>query len=174
MVSKMEKPKFYLLIGLPYSGKSSFANNACEEDTFTVIEQHGSKKEFEDKLMKSLGNKENIILDRLNLDNKYRIPLIQKAKEFGYDVTAFWFDVSHDILEERYMMVEGSDNQNERARMLEFFHLTNFEKPLLDEGYDEIVKLSWNNFINDYEYSLINAESLLKGTEWETSKSRSN
>jgi predicted kinase len=170
----MKKPKFYILIGLPYSGKSSFARNTCKEDTFTVIEQHGSKKEFEDKLLKALGNKENIILDRLNLDSKYRIPLIQKAKEFGYDVTAFWFNVSNDILEERYIMSEEKDEPNERARMYEFFHLTNFERPLLDEGYNEIVKLTWNNFINDYEYFLINSEDLLKGTEWETHKSSNN
>lgn len=145
------KPVFYMLIGLPYAGKSTFAK---KQSNFSIIEQTKNKTDLHRNLLKSLGNKENIILDRMNLTSKHRSDILKQAKNFGYEIKAYFFNTSKETLLKRYNKSNSDFN-----KMYQFISILDIEKPELSEGFDEINELYWHEDINCYEYSTISRDN---------------
>lgn len=147
----------YIFIGPPGAGKSTWfkKQNFPVEQTIRVSmddirkEMTGSvedqsknaevaqeaNKRYERALRRGIPI---VVWDATNTRRKYRKPLIQKAKENGYEVVGVWFDVPLEVAKER--------NAN-RDRVVPEHVIDNMyaslqqNPPSRDEGFDVIQKV---------------------------------
>lgn len=142
--NQQNSPSMYMLIGLPFTGKTTWAKSFLENNQdYVLIQQLGSKKLTEMVLKSSFGQKENIILDRMNLTSKYRKSIIDQAKSFGYNVKALYFSATKETLEKRHMEANflSSPSYDKYGQFLEFFDLVEVNFPTMEEGFDEIDRI---------------------------------
>lgn len=156
------KPTLYVMVGLPYSGKSTQINTDTNliplpiVDTDTYIEQKAKelgktyREIFKDYygMANRLKNMEierlykakmSFILDQTNLSKSKRAHIIQEARKNGYRVIAYEFEPYRDETKLKARMNE---------RNLKFIPLSvirdmrsHFERVTEDEGFDEIVRI---------------------------------
>jgi predicted kinase len=82
----------------------------------------------------------NIFWDNTTIAAKYRKPLVQLAKDFGYHVAAVYFEVP---------LNEAKARNSNRSRVVPVDVLdrmfNSLVPPSLDEGFHEIIKVSVND-----------------------------
>jgi predicted kinase len=152
----------YFLVGLPGSGKSTWAKNNKDKleasviSTDYFIEQEALRKNKEysevypkfitqalDLVNKSLKysvkNKKNIILDQTNLSRKARIDKLKSIPK-GYTKVCVFFPAPKD-LEERLLKRKGREiSPTVIKRMQE-----SLEIPLKKEGWDKVIIIGVND-----------------------------
>lgn len=110
------KPKAILTIGIPCSGKSTWAEKFCSENDYREINRDNLRMslfnlEFyndykmnrfnesvvtdkvNELIQESAQNKQNIVISDTNLNQKFRVNLINKLRDLGYGVDFKVFDV---------------------------------------------------------------------------------
>lgn len=108
--------KAILTIGIPCSGKSTWAEKFCKENDYREINRDNLRMELfnlesyndykmnrfnesvvtdkvNDLIQESTRNKQNIVISDTNLNEKYRNALVKKLEDLGYDVELKVFDV---------------------------------------------------------------------------------
>lgn len=165
------KPNFYMLVGLPASGKSSFSERA-ELQGYVVHSSDALRKELygdenvQDKngelfqelhrrIKTDLKNGVNVIFDATNIDRKRRMGFLQELKNIECYKYCWLFATPYEECVLR-------DSQRERSvgeAVIKRMYL-NFQIPQMYEGWDDI-KISWvdidkNSFTLDRLFNGIN------------------
>lgn len=156
-------PKFIMLVGIPGSGKSTFANKL--RDHYYVISQDelGNRSEIEDQLAKyiKIGN---VILDKCNVRKDERLEWYKIAFE-PQSFLVVYFDIDSDICKKRVMNRIGHAT-------IQYGHGTNivdsFAKKLepIDptETYmKDVVTIRSNTDLNNllkYRFKIINTDDV--------------
>lgn len=128
-----------ILIGIPASGKSTYAN--ALEYTHVIISKDklGQRAGKQDRQMKILAEElyegSNVIIDNCNATAAVRAPLIAEGLKFGVCTIAVYFEPDLKISVERNMQ------RPEKNRVPEFVLRNMFcsiEPPTVREGFDRI------------------------------------
>jgi predicted kinase len=150
----------YMMIGLPYSGKSTWVrkNNAFHDGSYIaassdhVIDFVSSKYDFgynevfhdliqfanrvfNRDIDRAIETDKNLVIDRTNLSRDARAALITPLRKAGYDVVAVFHDVEYEVLLHRRArrpekVVSHEVVENMRKRM---------QPPHESEGFSEIL-----------------------------------
>lgn len=153
----MIKPKFYMLVGVPGSGKSTFIRKFMSKDyvilsTDDFIEEKANLenktysqvfqryiKEATNQLNKNLMNatqlKKSIIWDQTNLTVANRKKKLDQIPDF-YEKIAVYFKIPHD-LEERLASRPGKTIPDDVMRNM----INQLEKPSKAEGFTKIIEI---------------------------------
>lgn len=139
------RPELHVLIGLPGSGKSSFAADtgfvvvshdrlraqmSCSHDVATAWERRA--------VWTSLAAGESVVLDRLNLTRAHRERWIELARACGAKPVAVHFNLGGDM-----PWLGNLDRKLAKRVDLRKFvaQLAEFEMPSIDEGYAAVYQV---------------------------------
>lgn len=160
-------PKFYMLCGLPASGKSHYAldlqrimSNETNEKAIIVSSDNIRKELYGDeniqgnpeevfklvheRILSSLDNGLNVIYDATNLKRKYRLEILNKLPKFVKTEC-------HIVWKPIYQCIEDDLNRD-RSVGKEVINkmVQGFEMPFYDEGFSRI------NYTEPYEFNYAN------------------
>jgi predicted kinase len=151
-----------ILIGIPGSGKSTFAKNyVAENPDFVILSSDAMRAEFgkgeEDltvtnlvfKILKQrveyfMQNGTPIIIDATNMDIKSRKDYIQSAKKFQYNVVAYDFQCTKEQALQRNIERGAKGGRNVPEFVLEKM-ISKYVAPSAVEGFDAINIVTFNN-----------------------------
>jgi len=131
-----------ILIGLPASGKSTFAKYDPYTAGWVIVSKDnlGTKAGKQDRQMRAITSAltvgSNVVVDNCNLTAAERAPLVALAKSFEARVAAMCFPPDLKLSIERNSLRTG------KALVPEFVVRKMFreiERPTLGEGFDEIL-----------------------------------
>lgn len=157
------KPKFYMLVGLPGSGKSTIAKSlALEKDTKIFSSDELRKElwgnentqgdnnelfnELHNRIIKSLKSNENCVYDATNINSKKRTQFLNTIKDI--DCKKICIIVATDI-----NVCLQRNNSRERKAPYEVIKkmYTSFQTPQYREGWDNITIYRTRDENNDYD-----------------------
>lgn len=165
----MKKPTLYILCGLPASGKSTWRevnanalNRVVSSDDYIEAVANQTGQTYDDifsetikeadaycksQFHEGIAARDNIVVDRTNLNVKARRYWIEAAKKAGYVVQAIWFAVpeSETHLDEWERRLDSRPGKTIPHLVLRTMRKSAME-PSNDEGIDSIVFL--NSFGN--------------------------
>ena len=136
--------KMIILVGLPGSGKSSFAK---KYDKYTIINQDtlGSRENCIKLCRLSLLEGKSIIVDRCNSTKMQRSIWIKEALKFGVtDISAVYLYCNPEICIERiserkdHPTIKETSSKEKNTEIVTNF-LGTFEMPEIEEGFDKIL-----------------------------------
>lgn len=155
---------FYMLVGLPGSGKTYYANEYLRKENTTILSsdeirkillgseeaQWGNSTVFETMncaTIENLKEGRNVVYDATNINSKRRIALLDRIKK---EVKKDIYFVSI-ILSVPYETCIYRQKKRERKVLEEVINrmIKNFEVPYYEEGWDRIIN---ENFSTDKEY----------------------
>ncbi len=130
------EPTLYMMIGLPGSGKTWYANRLkAVKVSQDEMGGDGHLREF----CKCLTNGDSVVVDRVNFDREQRDRYISPARARGYSVVCVWFDADQAACLNRLSDRRGhptvSESDNHEMILKRYAGLMVF--PLEDE-YDEL------------------------------------
>ena len=151
--------KFYLLVGAPASGKSTWAEETYHMDDETYIvssdmirfELFGDERiQREPEKVFDIAHKriinalragyEQVVFDATNIKRKHRIALMNKLKEFNCDKHCVIFAEPYEVL-----CARNKERSRQVPEEVIWRMLTQFEMPLETEGYDAIHIINKNS-----------------------------
>ena len=131
-----QQPQMILLMGIPGSGKSTFATTNVQPD-FVRISQDvlRTRSRVDSALAEALRERRNIVIDNTNVMRKERERFIVPARQVGYRVTGYYFQSIIEDCLSRNAQRSGTARIPAlgvvaRAKALEL--------PSYDEGFDEL------------------------------------
>lgn len=151
----MSNPICYMMIGLPYSGKSTWINEnepdlpiaSSDEFIEAIAFYRGStysdvfKETIDDAITYMnnrrqwyIKNRQNFIHDQTNLTRKKRKKLIEELKSNGYEVVAVYFDIPTDLHQQR---IASRPDKTVPEHVMESMRKS-MDPPSYDEGFDVI------------------------------------
>lgn len=124
-----------IFIGIQASGKTTFYNRLLSGESYTHIsldELHTRNKESL-ALMDCLESGKSFVIDNTNPEVADRVPYIQKAKEYGYQVIGIFFQsIVRDC-------VNRNNARNNNVPSKAIAHTSNkLQIPSYLEGFDEL------------------------------------
>lgn len=144
-----------LLMGLPASGKSTYAREHAEGTVLHMDDiRHAVTGSYrinkvtrplyykvcQDAVKHFLQYGLDVVLDGNLLSKQARSPYISLAKQAGARVHVIWFDPPMDVIERR-LKQRNVQVEADRQLTVKYVHTlarTHFSLPLLDEGIDAI------------------------------------
>lgn len=151
---KLNKPTMIILIGLPRSGKSTFAQTYYNDYDYisrdfvreNVFGYKGNMnhegevtKICNEALNESLSQKHNIIIDNTNIQRKYRRKFITQAQAHGYNIKAVYINTPYEQL------LENADKDDFPINVIESM-MNRLNLPSYEEGYCEIQEFTVSGF----------------------------
>ena len=151
----MSNPICYMMIGLPYSGKSTWIKNHEPELPIASSDQFieaiafycGStysevfKETIDDAITYMnnrrqwlIKNQRDFIHDQTNLTRKKRKKLIEELKANGYEIIGVYFDIPEDLHNQR---IASRPDKTVPEHVMENMR-RNIDPPSYDEGFDVI------------------------------------
>jgi bifunctional polynucleotide phosphatase/kinase len=137
------KKELIILVGLPGSGKSTFAKNILKADGYEIVNQDTCKTKAKCKQLTEnyLEKGSNIAIDSLNNTKTSRAFYIDLAKQYGYKhIRCIVFNT--DLALSKHMNnVRHIYSQGEIARVPDFVYAIyrkNYQEPKKSEGFDLI------------------------------------
>jgi len=143
------RPIVTIMVGLPGSGKSTFAKDLIYDGVVYISSdeirdeffngEYGKEQNNEvfrivmERYEKALQEGKDVVLDATHLLEKYRRKYIEKAKEYNGYLIAIYIGVSYTVAYERNLKRDRQVPKDVIRRM--FFDL---EPPSHKEGFDEI------------------------------------
>lgn len=145
-------PKFYIMVGFPGSGKSTYAEKLSKETGAEIIssdsireEKYGTRKitnndkkvfkEMRRRIFKSLSEGKDVICDATNITVEKRASFL--AKDCSADAEKIAIIVNKPV----NVCIEQNKNRDESQRVPNVAIYTSakrFVYPILEEGFDEI------------------------------------
>ena len=164
-------PIFHMLVGLPGSGKTYYANKYLKQENTIILSsdeirkallgsedaQWGNSIVFDTMkhaAIENLRQGRNVIYDATNINSKRRMGLLDQIKKevkenIFFKVTIL--AIPYEICVERQQNRERKVHEEVINRMIK-----NFEVPYYEEGWDEIIveNLDFNekNYISPYDF----------------------
>lgn len=141
--------KLILLVGLPASGKTTYAEKLKNENTIVLSSDAIRKELFCDEQNQSnnalvfdtlykrarefLANGKNVVIDSTNINRFERRRVLDNFEDFSVEKIAI------EIVAKKSLCVERDLKRNRTVGedIIESFYLT-YEKPTLSEGFDKI------------------------------------
>lgn len=142
----MEKPRIFILVGPPGSGKSTTAKT-YESTGFVRISQDDQGKADHMKIFEqALADGRDIVIDRMNFNKLQRDRYLAPAKKAGYFSKIMVFHVPKEVCRERMLVRENHPtikDEYDAANALSFF-FKSYERPTKDEANTVV----FDNFVN--------------------------
>ena len=149
--------KLIILIGIPGSGKTTLAQKIIEkgfhclnadkirEELYGDASEQGDKEQvfsiFFERLEIAFQKELNVIVDNTNLNPKQRKPILDKARQFGYQNIQLWLlDMPLDICLKRNSSRERVVPEDIVSNM--FLELNKSGRPRRTEGKITIIRPS--------------------------------
>ena len=137
-----------ILIGLPGSGKSTYAKE-LETSGYVRINQdafNGDREATTKAFETALQEGKNVVLDRCNIDRNQRRVWINKAKQHNYEeILAVNFSVEPEICIERIKTRENhetipKETRTDKVRSIVYGFSTSKEIPTFTEVFTAIIE----------------------------------
>lgn len=159
----MNKPKFYIMVGLSASGKSTISKEIAEKNDCVIVSSDNirgeiceggvidqSKNEevfkiFHQRIKDSLKAGKNVIADATNINMKARRSLLENVRKIPCYIIAYIIpkSVEQCIDDNIYKEYPVPHHVIQKQMM-------NFQIPFIEEGFDEIIIHKFENeYIND-------------------------
>lgn len=122
-----------LICGIPNAGKTLYANrfpNVVRYDSLRLITPQRYAH------ICALAATENICVEGVYGEKWRREELVKACHEQGHTATCIWLDTPTD------KCLERERNYRHRPESLVLAHAKMFEPPTLDEGWDEIIRIT--------------------------------
>lgn len=157
-------PNFIMLVGIPGCGKSTLTEKLVKEEGYVVhssdairneLNMHNPKQSglifdiMHKRIQKDMNEGKDIIYDATNMSRKNRISYLESIKKYtDYKKICYLFIVPIDVCKERNSHREGYALVPDYVydRMLKAFNV-----PMKEEGWDEIVPITYDE---DFEFDL--------------------
>lgn len=158
-------PQFYMLVGAPGSGKSTWTRNFLSKtsdeyviissddiivewsklldpnctysDAFRKVDYKAVQKELNIRLAAAIADMKNIIWDQTNMSSKSRMGRVSRIPKV-YRKTCVVFKLEHDVLFQRLEKRAREEGKHIPERVVKDM-LANFEEPVKSEGFDQII-----------------------------------
>lgn len=135
-----------VLVGLPGSGKSTWAKRAAEKNGSLVIcqDELGGREACIQACAKALAEGRSVIIDRTNIDKRQRAYWVRLAKQYKVKhVVCLMFDIDSEVCLQRVLTRQGHPTINEkvpedRRRQIVRRFASDLVKPDSDEGFKVI------------------------------------
>jgi len=148
------KSELVLLVGYPSMGKSTLYRKHLSPAGYQHISQDalGSRAKCVKATEEALAEGKSCVIDNTNRDGQTRKHYIEIAKKFGVPVRCFKFENSidlawHNNLYRTYCLASSTlENEVKRGKVPNIAYYgfqKNYEEPLLEEGFSEIVDVKW-------------------------------
>jgi len=160
-MNKMIKPQAIMLIGVPGSDKSTWAEPYITERGFQLVSTDAyiefaaklmgktygdifkttigaATKVMEDELNRAFTYHQNLIWDQTNLSMKSRRTKLNRLLDAGYEVTAVAFEIPTKELELRRKARELSTGKTVAANICETMGKT-YQRPTRHEGFVRVL-----------------------------------
>ena len=147
LVRRQNAVSIVLMVGLPGSGKSTFAMSLCAPDFVYICQDLlKSRKRVEDATRKAMAKNISVVIDRLNSTALQRSYFISIAKEFNASVSVVVMDTDPGLCNKR--CCERVDHptitsKDDAKRVIEQC-LNTWENPRNEEGIHTIYTISNN------------------------------
>jgi len=169
--------ELYFLVGLPASGKSTWADKSCETLDAVVVSSDSIREEIygsesilgdpnevfrivHERILHFLEEGVNVILDSTGLSYKHRIPLLEKVSKIGdVEKIAVVFATDFGICSSRNVNRERRVPHHAMRNMYKSFTM-----PQYNEGWDDI-RIVWD--FKPSHYILTNLFDELDGFDQE-------
>lgn len=159
----MNKPKFYVMVGLSASGKSTIGKEIAKENDCVIVSSDGirgeiceggvidqSKNEevfkiFHQRIKDNLKAGKNVIADATNINMRARRSLLENVKKVPCYKIAYIIPKSvEQCIEDNIYKEYPVPHHVIQKQMM------NFQIPFVEEGFDEIVIHKFENeYVND-------------------------
>ena len=143
--------QFIVLVGNNGTGKTYYSQNHFSKDYQIVRPDDfsGNKEQIHKKIIteieSGLKNNQTIVLDGLNLQKSFRKQLLYFLNRFpDYKKKIIDFGSGNQKTLQRLIADRPYKSESEWTKIHEI-NYKSYEKPTLDEGYDEIIHIE-NNF----------------------------
>ena len=137
-----------LMVGIPASGKTTFANLRFR-GTHSIVSLDALKTRFREnsKLEEAARNGENIAVDNTNITRAERAKYISFGRENGYKIACYFFEPDA----EQSLKRNENPGRAKVPRVAIFDKLKRLERPGFSEGFDEIYQVQTG--INTFKIS---------------------
>lgn len=150
----MNTPKFYMLIGLLCSGKSTYALKLSIDNDAKIIASDSVREELSNQFAYTKEDNEkvfqevykrayqylrcnnSIILDATNISRAYRSNYLHLAKQYGFKCIAIVLNTPLETCIDRNKH-RPKKKRISRTKMLQLNKY--YEKPSIDEGFQDIL-----------------------------------
>lgn len=140
------KKEIIILCGIPGSGKTSFYKNQIEPHNYNYINYDTMCKKGIDKVInESLKNKQNIVIDNMNLTIESRKYYIQLAKSNNMQSRCIFFDISKDIAYHNMLYRHCRWGNKVIPDVVYNSARKRLTHPDKNEGFDEIIVINYIN-----------------------------
>jgi len=143
--SKLVLPTQFLalLVGIQGSGKSKVARDMEEKGVVVASNDRTGGKEKTLRLVEqSLSQGKSVVVDNTHVDREARKPYISLGVKFGVVVRGLMMTTSHDHARHNNLFRELTDPEHTRIKEPLFNqYRSKFSPPVLEEGFNEIIKV---------------------------------
>lgn len=158
-----ERPKLFILVGLPASGKSTWTNEKLANSPYSfdvissdnILEQIArdegktysevfkdnaafANSEIWKEFREAVKQRNNIIWDQTNMTSKKRRKILSQIPK-EYEKTAVIFEVDQDTLFDRMNKRAEKEGKHIPRHVVENM-LQSYQEPHVDEGFDNVIK----------------------------------
>lgn len=149
-------PNFIMLVGIPGCGKSTYTKDLADKG-YSIFSSDAIRDELNmhnprqsgiifdimhKRIKKDMDNGKDIVYDATNMSRKNRVAYLETIKSYtDYKKICYLFIVPIDVCKERNSHREGYAKVPDEVydKML-----CNFQTPMMEEGWDEIVPILYD------------------------------
>ncbi|XP_028139816.2 uncharacterized protein F21D5.5 [Diabrotica virgifera virgifera] len=149
-----DTPNLIVMVGGPGSGKSQFCKSHIVPKNYVHVNRDtlGSWQKCVKLVEESLQKKKNCVVDNTNVDKESRQRYIEVAKKFGVPCRCFVMNTTFEQSKHNNRFRELTDKSHLMVSEIIINNLRkNYQKPVKEEGFDEIVEVPFVPQFNSSE-----------------------
>lgn len=138
-------PELVIFVGRPGSGKTTFYHKYFENLGYIWINRDTLKsaKKCLSQTSKALSSKSSLVIDNTNPDRITRQAYIDCAKKYGITIRCIYFDICPELAQHLNHYRQKITGQPKVPKIAFNLFKKKFQQPLLDEGFDSILTVTW-------------------------------
>ncbi|CAH8617006.1 unnamed protein product [Heterobilharzia americana] len=143
-IQRLNQPELVLLIGYPASGKSHFCCQVLAPLGYEIISRDviGTWQKCVQAAEEAIAKKQSVVVDNTNIDIESRSRYIKIAKVWDIPVRCFIMETSfeHAQHNEKFRALTNSSHKPISSMVFNMMK-SKYEKPTLEEGFQEILTI---------------------------------